>query len=38
MTANRTVVAEDGMRIWLQRGAAGGTGESGRILIMVVVT
>lgn len=38
MTANRTVVAEGGMRIWLQRGTSGATGESDRILIMVVVT
>lgn len=37
MTANRTLVAESGVRIWLQRGISAGTGEGDRILTVVVV-
>jgi len=37
VTANRTLVAESGVRIWLQRGISAGTGEGDRILIVVVV-
>lgn len=35
LTAKRTLVAEGRVRIWPQRGIAGGTGEGDRILIVV---